>query len=299
MAEPVVATFSIAACDLEAAQWGVATQSKFLAVGSVVPWAEPHVGAIATQAYANPRYGPDGLAAAARRALRRRDRRAADRPPTTAAPTGSSASSTRKDARRTYTGAGVHGLGRRGRRSVLRRAGEHPRRRGDGGGARDDVHRDRRTPAGGAADPVPRRRAGGRRRPARPAVGGAARRRARRRLRAPERHAGRPARRRPRRRRSPSWRACTTLHSLLFGADAAPRLARRSTTSCAPRCSSGSRRSDTTASSQTRSARGREPRTSRSGSTARADRPVVLGSFEQAMSERVRRSSWRSTTSSA
>jgi uncharacterized Ntn-hydrolase superfamily protein len=61
MAEPVVATFSIAACDLEAAQWGVATQSKFLAVGSVVPWAEPHVGAIATQAYANPRYGPEGL----------------------------------------------------------------------------------------------------------------------------------------------------------------------------------------------------------------------------------------------
>jgi uncharacterized Ntn-hydrolase superfamily protein len=37
-------------------------QSKFLAVGSVVPWALPHVGAIATQAYANPRYGPDGLA---------------------------------------------------------------------------------------------------------------------------------------------------------------------------------------------------------------------------------------------
>jgi uncharacterized Ntn-hydrolase superfamily protein len=62
MAEPIVATYSIAACDLAAGQWGVATQSKFLAVGSVVPWAEPHVGAIATQAYANPRYGPDGLA---------------------------------------------------------------------------------------------------------------------------------------------------------------------------------------------------------------------------------------------
>jgi uncharacterized Ntn-hydrolase superfamily protein len=59
---PVVATYSIAACDLEAAQWGVATQSKFLAVGSVVPWAEPGAGAIATQAYANPRYGPEGLA---------------------------------------------------------------------------------------------------------------------------------------------------------------------------------------------------------------------------------------------
>ena len=62
MAEPVVATYSIVACDVEAGQWGVAVQSKFLAVGSVVPWAEPHVGAIATQAYANPRYGPDGLA---------------------------------------------------------------------------------------------------------------------------------------------------------------------------------------------------------------------------------------------
>jgi uncharacterized Ntn-hydrolase superfamily protein len=62
MAETLVATYSIAACDLAAGQWGVATQSKFLAVGSVVPWAVPHVGAIATQAYANPRYGPDGLA---------------------------------------------------------------------------------------------------------------------------------------------------------------------------------------------------------------------------------------------
>ena len=55
-------TYSIAACDRDAAQWGVAVQSKFLSVGSVVPWAEPEVGAIATQAYANPRYGPEGLA---------------------------------------------------------------------------------------------------------------------------------------------------------------------------------------------------------------------------------------------
>jgi uncharacterized Ntn-hydrolase superfamily protein len=62
MADPTVATYSIAACDLQAGHWGVATQSKFLAVGSVVPWAEPGVGAVATQAYANPRYGPDGLA---------------------------------------------------------------------------------------------------------------------------------------------------------------------------------------------------------------------------------------------
>jgi uncharacterized Ntn-hydrolase superfamily protein len=62
MADPLVATYSIAACDPEAQQWGVAVQSKFLAVGSVVPWAEPKVGAIATQAYANPSYGPNGLA---------------------------------------------------------------------------------------------------------------------------------------------------------------------------------------------------------------------------------------------
>jgi uncharacterized Ntn-hydrolase superfamily protein len=62
MADPLVATYSIAACDPEAQQWGVAVQSKFLAVGSVVPWAEPEVGAIATQAYANPSYGPNGLA---------------------------------------------------------------------------------------------------------------------------------------------------------------------------------------------------------------------------------------------
>jgi uncharacterized Ntn-hydrolase superfamily protein len=58
----IVSTYSIAACDLDAGHWGVAVQSKFLSVGSVVPWAEPHVGAVATQAYANPRYGPEGLA---------------------------------------------------------------------------------------------------------------------------------------------------------------------------------------------------------------------------------------------
>jgi uncharacterized Ntn-hydrolase superfamily protein len=58
----IVATYSIAACDLDASQWGVAVQSKFPAVGSIVPWAEPRVGAIATQAHANPRYGPEGLA---------------------------------------------------------------------------------------------------------------------------------------------------------------------------------------------------------------------------------------------
>jgi uncharacterized Ntn-hydrolase superfamily protein len=62
MAKPIVATYSLCACDLDAGQWGVVTQSKFLAVGSIVPWAEPGAGAIATQSFANWRYGPDGLA---------------------------------------------------------------------------------------------------------------------------------------------------------------------------------------------------------------------------------------------
>jgi uncharacterized Ntn-hydrolase superfamily protein len=61
-AAAIVTTYSIVACDLETGQWGVGVQSKFLAVGSVVPWARPQVGAVATQSYANPRYGPDGLA---------------------------------------------------------------------------------------------------------------------------------------------------------------------------------------------------------------------------------------------
>jgi uncharacterized Ntn-hydrolase superfamily protein len=59
---PRVATFSIAACDLDTRQWGVAVQSKFLAAAAVVSWAEAEAGAVATQAYANARYGPDGLA---------------------------------------------------------------------------------------------------------------------------------------------------------------------------------------------------------------------------------------------
>jgi uncharacterized Ntn-hydrolase superfamily protein len=55
-------TYSLVACDLERRQWGVAVQSKFLAVGSLVAWAEPETGAVATQAWANVGYGPSGLA---------------------------------------------------------------------------------------------------------------------------------------------------------------------------------------------------------------------------------------------
>jgi uncharacterized Ntn-hydrolase superfamily protein len=55
-------TFSIVACDLEKSDWGVAVASKFPAVGSAVPHARAGAGAIATQAWANVAYGPEGLA---------------------------------------------------------------------------------------------------------------------------------------------------------------------------------------------------------------------------------------------
>jgi uncharacterized Ntn-hydrolase superfamily protein len=59
---PPVATFSIVAYDKETGDLGVAVQSRFLGVGSVVPWAKAGVGAVATQAWANVPYGPEGLA---------------------------------------------------------------------------------------------------------------------------------------------------------------------------------------------------------------------------------------------
>jgi len=61
MPPPRFGTFSIVACDRERSTWGVAVQSKFIAVGSIVPFAEAGVGAVATQALANVAYGPDGL----------------------------------------------------------------------------------------------------------------------------------------------------------------------------------------------------------------------------------------------
>src|ERR687897_2248254 len=57
----IIATFSIVGFDPETDSLGVAVQSKFLAVGSVVPWARAGVGAVATQAMANYNYGPHGL----------------------------------------------------------------------------------------------------------------------------------------------------------------------------------------------------------------------------------------------
>src|SRR3954469_21938675 len=175
MAEPLVATYSIAACDLEAAQWGVATQSKFPAVGSIVPWAEPGVGAIATQALANPRYGPHGLALLRERLsaadvvarLTEADDGRDDRQLGIVDASGNGA---------TYTGSGclewAGGLagpgfaaagenpgGGRARRPGLRRAGEHPRRGRDRRRARHHLHGNRRATARRAAARVPRRRA--------------------------------------------------------------------------------------------------------------------------------------------
>ncbi len=54
-------TYSIVARDAATGDLGVAVQSRFLSVGSVVPWARAGIGAIATQSYANVAYGPGGL----------------------------------------------------------------------------------------------------------------------------------------------------------------------------------------------------------------------------------------------
>ena len=55
-------TFSIVAYDPEKKEWGVAVQSKFVAVGAIVSYAKANIGAIATQAFVNTSYGPEGLA---------------------------------------------------------------------------------------------------------------------------------------------------------------------------------------------------------------------------------------------
>jgi uncharacterized Ntn-hydrolase superfamily protein len=56
-----VNTFSIVAYDPERQEWGVAVASKYLAVGSAVPFAKAGVGAVATQSYVNVALGPKGL----------------------------------------------------------------------------------------------------------------------------------------------------------------------------------------------------------------------------------------------
>lgn len=55
-------TFSIVGRDPQTGDLGVAVASKFLAVGALVPFVRSGVGAVATQSYVNPNFGPDGLA---------------------------------------------------------------------------------------------------------------------------------------------------------------------------------------------------------------------------------------------
>ncbi len=54
-------TFSVVSYDPEEKKWGVGVSSRYLSVGSIVPWAAAGVGCIATQSYANYTYGPKGL----------------------------------------------------------------------------------------------------------------------------------------------------------------------------------------------------------------------------------------------
>jgi uncharacterized Ntn-hydrolase superfamily protein len=123
---PVVATFSIVGRDPATGEMGVAVQSKFLSVGSVVPWVAYGAGAIGTQAWANTGYGPDGLellrqGLSAQEVLDRLitdDDRAAHR---------------QVGIVDMHGGCHVHGsrlfaVGGRHRRCELRRAGQHPRR---------------------------------------------------------------------------------------------------------------------------------------------------------------------------
>ncbi|WP_435346893.1 DUF1028 domain-containing protein [Haloarchaeobius sp. HRN-SO-5] len=59
--QPRPSTFSIAARDPETDAVGIAVQSKFVSVGSVVPFVSADAGAVATQSFANVSYGPTGL----------------------------------------------------------------------------------------------------------------------------------------------------------------------------------------------------------------------------------------------
>ena len=58
---PLVSTYSIVARDADTGEMGVAVQSHWFSVGSIVSWGEAGVGVVATQSFVNPAFGPDGL----------------------------------------------------------------------------------------------------------------------------------------------------------------------------------------------------------------------------------------------
>ncbi|MEL6592675.1 MAG: DUF1028 domain-containing protein [Bacteroidota bacterium] len=59
--EPLAHTYSIVARDPDTGEMGVAVQSHWFSVGSLVTWGEAGVGVVATQSFVNPAYGPNGL----------------------------------------------------------------------------------------------------------------------------------------------------------------------------------------------------------------------------------------------
>src|SRR5918993_1322540 len=61
-ADPLAHTYSIVARDPKTGELGVAVQSHWFSVGSIVTWAEAGVGVIATQSFVDPGYGPRALA---------------------------------------------------------------------------------------------------------------------------------------------------------------------------------------------------------------------------------------------
>ena len=58
---PLVSTYSIVARDPDTGEMGVAVQSHWFSVGSIVSWGEAGVGVVATQSFVNPAFGPNGL----------------------------------------------------------------------------------------------------------------------------------------------------------------------------------------------------------------------------------------------
>src|SRR5262245_48594590 len=54
-------TYSIIGRDARTGELGIAVQSRFFAAGRIVPWIEAGVGVVASQAFANPVYGTEGL----------------------------------------------------------------------------------------------------------------------------------------------------------------------------------------------------------------------------------------------
>ena len=199
-------TFSIVAVDTSTGEIGCAVQSRYFAVGNVVPWARAGVGAVATQAAGVAVFGPrilDLLASGlgpeeAIAAVLADDDGRETRQLGVVAADGSAAAHTGSECLAWAghrTGAGLRG------------PGEHPRRRGrrrrDGAGVPRDRWRAR-----GAARRGARSRAGGRRRRARAAVGGGRRRATRRREGEPR--GTRPHLRPPRRRSSGADRRAAT-----------------------------------------------------------------------------------------